>query len=28
VELWAAQRKDDLCKKAFGRGIAFKLTRR
>jgi exopolyphosphatase/guanosine-5'-triphosphate,3'-diphosphate pyrophosphatase len=28
LEVWAAQRKDDLFKKAFGRGIAFKLTRR
>lgn len=28
LELWAAKRKDDLFKKAFGRGIAFKLTRR
>jgi len=28
LELWAAKRKDDLFKKAFGRDITFRLTRR
>lgn len=28
LEVWAAKRKDDLFKKAFGRDIAFKLVRR
>lgn len=28
LELWAAKRKGDLFKKAFGRDIAFRLTRR
>jgi len=28
LELWAAKRKDDLFKKAFGRDITLRLTRR